>query len=240
MKFVVIGAPRTGTTMFLITLNTLKEFDTYGEVLAMNRKNPVPHPQIHIENFRKRTFKAGIGKSDSNMIGFLNQLFSSGINVGFKFLYQHATNMPQVVNYIKNPKNDVYKVHLKRKNPVKRVVSGLLNRHHHYGEGTSIVKPNVVLNGVKRGEKWDDQLFKMFGGEKYMDMYFEDFTKDTNTSKLDFTEVFDFFGLNINPMVKVPTKKYGPDKLKDRVGNYGALHKYFKQNAPEYLKYVEE
>lgn len=30
------------------------------------------------------------------------------------------------------------------------------------------------------------------------------------------------------------------DKLIDRVGNYNELHEYFKKNAPEYLKYVEE
>lgn len=240
MNFVVVGAPRTGTTMFLVTLNTLKEFDTYGELLAVVGKNPVPHPQQHIENFRQRTFKASTKKSKSNIENFLNWIFNTGDNVGFKFLYQHAIRMPQEVKYIRNPKNNIYKVHLKRRNPVKRVVSDLLNRHHHYGEGTNIVKPNVVLNFVNNSKKWDDKLLNMIGGEKYMDMYFEDFTNDTNISTLDFTKFFDFVGMDINPLVEVPTKKYGPNKLIDRVGNYDELYEYFKKNAPEYLKYVEE
>ena len=240
MKFVVIGAPRTGTTMFLITLNTLKEFETYGEVLVMNRKNPVPHPQKHIENFRKRTFEASTKRGGGDMREFVKWLFTTGENVGFKFLYQHAIRMPQVVNYIRNPKNNIYKVHLRRKNPVKRAISGRLNKYHHYGKGNNSVNPQGVLKSVNESRKWDEKLVKMFSGDKYMDLYFEDFTKDTNANIIDFTEVFEFFGLDINPMVKVPTKKYGPDKLKDRVGNYGALYKYFKQNAPEYLKYVEE
>ena len=75
---------------------------------------------------------------------------------------------------------------------------------------------------------------------KYMKMYYEDFTNDSNANEVNFTEAFKFFGLDINPIVKVPTKKFGPDKLKDRVKNYNKLHEYFEKNAPEYLKYVEE
>jgi len=240
MKFVIVGAPRTGTTMFLVTLNTLEQFDVYGELLGMHNKNPVPHPQKYIEDQRVKTFNAASKKNNMNMNKFLNFIFNNKKHVGFKLLYQHAIRLPQAVKYIQNPENNIYSVHLKRKNPVKRAISGRLNKFHHYGTGNNSVNPRGVLKSTKDGEKWDRHIYKMFGGDKYMSMYFEDFTKDTNADVMDFTEVFDFFGLDINPMVKVPTKKYGPDKLIDRVGNYGELYNYFKKNAPEYLKYVEE
>ena len=238
MKFVVVGAPRTGTTMFLVTLNTLEQFDVYGELLGTYRKNPVQHPQKHIEDQRVRTYNVARKREGITTDKFLDSIFDNKKHVGFKILYQHTERFPDAVKYINN--QNIYKVHLLRFNPVKRVVSGFLNRYHHYGEGTNEVKPNVVLNSVKMGQKWDEKLYEMFGKNRYMRMYYEDFTKDSNTDVMDFTEVFNFFGIDVNPMVKVPTKKYGPDKLIDRVGNYGELYNYFKKNAPEYLKYVEE
>jgi len=237
MKFVVVGAPRTGTTMFLATLNTLEDFNTYSEPLATSKRKK-PHPQKSLEYFRIKDYKANLKMKELGMNNFLNWLYNTGNHVGFKILYQHIDRFPNAVRYVN--KNEVYKVHLIRKNPVKRAISGRLNKFHHYGTGNNSVNPRGVLKSTKDGEKWDRHIYKMFGGDKYMSMYFEDFTKDTNADVMDFTEVFDFFGLDINPMVKVPTKKYGPDKLIDRVGNYGELHKYFKKNAPEYLKYVEE
>jgi len=238
VKFVVTGAPRTGTTMFLIALDTVENFNVYGEVLVATSKNPTKHPQAAVENFRIKNVKTMQKRTSKTMEQFVEWLYKTGDNVGFKFLYQHAERFPDVRKYIK--RDEIYKIHLMRKNPVKRMVSGLLNRYHHYGEGTNNVKPPVVLAGIKRAEGWDRKLERMFQCERYMKMYYEDLTKDTNTNILDFTEVFNFFGVSDNPMVKVPTKKYGPDKLIDRVGNYDKLYEYFKKEAPEYLKYVEE
>jgi hypothetical protein len=189
---------------------------------------------------REKTLKASAQISGMRTKKFLDWLYSTGENVGFKFLYQHVMRFRKDVGYFNNEKNNIYKVHLKRKNPIKRAVSGRLNKYHHYGTGNNSVKPEGILKSIKKAESWDRELFTMFGKDKYMQIYYEDFTSDTNADSLDFTEVFKFFGVDINPIVKVPTKKYGPDKLIDRVGNYSQLYKFFEKNASEYLKYMEE
>lgn len=239
MRFVVTGAPRTGTTMFLVSLNTIKNFNVYGEVLVATHKNPVKHPQTAIENFRIKNVKAMQKRKSNTMREFVKWLYTTGDNVGFKFLYQHMERFPDVKNYIRK-ESEIYKIHLMRKNPVKRVISDLLNRYHHYGEGTNNVKPPVVLAGIKRGEEWDRKIERIFQCKRYMKIYYEDLTNDMNVGEMDLTEIFGFLGVDMNPIIKVPTKKYGPDKLSERVANYNELYKYFESKAPEYLKYIKE
>ena len=70
--------------MFLVTLNTLKEFDVYGELLGMHKKNPIPHPQKHIEKQRVKTFNASVKKSDMSIsntktVGYTAQLLHNEV-----------------------------------------------------------------------------------------------------------------------------------------------------------------
>ena len=244
MRFVLVGLPRTGTTMFLITLNTLKEFDVYGEIMASDFKSFDPHPQKAIEDFRIKTRNNSFGMSGKGKEEFLDIIYlrsERNKHVGFKFLYPHIIkNMELIEGYINCSKKKLTTIHLKRKNPVKRVISQSLNKYHHYGIGNNNVNAEYILKTIEKFKKTDEIIGKWFNRKRYVDMYYEDLTSDTDANEIDFSKMFDYMGIDLNPIVKVPTKKYGPNKLIDRVGNYDELYEYFKKNAPEYLKYVEE
>ena len=130
-KFVIIAQPRTGTSMLVNTLNTLPNFNVYGELFVRAKNmlmNPVDHPQEVQREMVLRYIRNSYDLSGKSVRDFLISIYNQPGYVGFKLLFPHLKRKfgSNIIKYIQD--NNIYKILLYRKNKIKQVISAQTNK----------------------------------------------------------------------------------------------------------------
>jgi len=242
-SFVIIGTPRTGTTMLVNTLNNAQNFTVLGEIctpkIGMDIKKK--HWDDVVQEQRKKRIKYHIttwmkknnkGDTINKLIVFeyLDHIFSLDKNVGFKLLYPHMQKIPSVVKYIKQ--RNIKCIHLFREKKLKQAVS-LQKKKVNKWSGKFNVNINSLKNRVEKlneQEKWIEDTFE---NHPCIRLSYENITNDEYISVLPNNiqkDIFNFLDIkeNLDIPLKVFTKRNAPSRLKDRLKNYDEVMKNFK------------
>ena len=217
-KFVIIAQPRTGTSMLVNTLNTLPNFNVYGELFVRAKNmlmNPVDHPQEVQREMVLRYIRNSYDLSGKSVRDFLISIYNQPGYVGFKLLFPHLKRKfgSNIIKYIQD--NNIYKILLYRKNKIKQVISAQTNKK------TEKVKVDVrqVVDKIKFLIQEQKQYDAVFANGNFIKVSYEDLTGNKNIKELDLSL------LGFDGIVDVPLRKYRDNKLSRNVLNFDELKK---------------
>jgi LPS sulfotransferase NodH len=132
-RFVITGAPRTGTTLLVRTLHAIEGVACHGELLNQGVVRGLMdgfEPLLSSREQREARARRLLQQRDRDPVAFIRGVMDSGDGaVGFKMLYQallDARNQP-VTRYLL-AQQDVVFIHLQRRNALRRYVSECILR----------------------------------------------------------------------------------------------------------------
>ncbi len=222
-KIVILGRSRVGSNLLVSYLNSHPEIQLEGELF--NR-----------ENLRYNFIISRLP------IFYMNLFAFCGIGGryrfrGFKLFYYHARKgkLTQVWGKLKTD-NNVYFLHIKRKNFVKVFVSRLLaektdrwvqKKQGRKGEIQRIhVKPEELIRDYKKTKQNEIFCDEFFKDRKIMTLYYEDLvaSPDKILRKME-----RFLQLENNSIkLKTDLRKQSKAGIHQTIENYDELKKYFK------------
>lgn len=233
-NFVIIGTPRTGTTMLVNTLNNAKGFTVLGEIctpkIGMNvqqkhwddivQKQREQRVKYHITTWMKENKYDQINKQV--VFEYFDHIYSLNNNVGYKLLYPHMHKIPYSVEYIKE--KNIKCIHLFREKKLKQAVS-LQKKKINKWSGKFVADIGSLRNKIQKLNEQEKWIENEFNDQTYMRLSYETLTNDEYISELPKvaqSAIFDFLGIKENRGVplEVFTKRNAPPKLKDRLKNY--------------------
>ena len=126
-RFVIVGAPRTGSTLLVRTLDSLHGICCHGELLADAVRGYQDGFDPEAATAEERGARAArlLQQRDHNAVGFIcTALDAPHEATGFKALYGNLLNprWRDVVNMLSAEK-DIHFIHLKRRNTLRRYIS---------------------------------------------------------------------------------------------------------------------
>jgi len=235
-KFVIVGAPRTGSTLLVRTLNTLDGVRCHGELLGTH------HVRGYEDGFdleratreeREARGQRLLQERNSDPAGFIARVLQQdGLAVGFKALYSAFLSpgwQPVVTLLLRDPAMRF--IHLRRANGLRRFVSEQIllagGPNHSGAGGRSDVAMQVHIDidaFVKRDAEMQRQAQALAGllpPRQVLDIRYEDLSADTAGTV---NRVTAFLGLGAGQAnVRPALSKVGAADLRDTVSNYQAL-----------------
>lgn len=254
-KFIVTAQPRTGTTLMVNALGNLPEVKMLGEVynsrpgIVRRKQHPALERQKKLNlahnlwHWYHDNIDSDIPKdirklcTDDILKSYLDWVFSQGDVVGFKLLHPHAKEMPYIRQYIKE--NDIKKIVMKRRNPLKQVLSA--DRVPFDGRFECNIEN--VIKRVRRNEEKTKEMEKWFENGQFMVLYYEDMTENQNINKIKDNIVESIYTFLCLPyrgqeaIIEFP--KNAPDKISDRITNIREFTEYVEKEAPEYKEFID-
>lgn len=236
VRFVIVGAPRTGSTLLVKTLNTLDGVRCHGELLGPEQVRGY-EDGFDLENAGKVAREARsqrlLQERNSDPVGFIERaLDASAGAVGFKALYSALMN-PRwesvVARLLGDPANRF--IHLRRGNGLRRFVSeqvllaGGANHSGAGGRGDVTLKVNIDIEAFLQREvelaAQAQALGKMLAAQQVLEISYESLSADTAGTV---NRVNAFLGLATAPAgLKAALTKVGAADLRNTVSNYQAL-----------------
>lgn len=269
-KFVIFGPQRTGSTMLVRTLNTVDKFEVHDELFVLHGKNQDSRTfrSWFLGQMREKLTEAESGGSgpefhefiksldpDRIIYRFLDAIYAPAherdVYVGFKVMYNQLEAFPVLESYFRE--KGIYRIHLLRRNPIKRAVSGYLKDarlakgyERNYLDNNPIsvkikIDPEALFMGIIKSidfeSKYRSRLNRIKRGEKvakkrYVELYYEDIVERENNCITCSTmnTIFDLFNL---PMPKtvlrpvIPMKKQSSEDLRDCIANITEVYDFF-------------
>lgn len=234
-KFVIIGAPRTGSTLLVRTLNTIDGICCHGELLAdrvRGYQDGFDPKQASKEERDARLHRLS-RQRDADPAGFILRALETGHTVsGFKALYSAMLD-PRwrgVTNaLVAQP--DLKVIHLIRRNSLRRFVSDQIMQaggsiHSAAGGKSEIrIKVDIDIDAYQRTtaelKAQAEQLLELLDGKALLPVTYEQLAADTSGTV---NAVCRFLGMEDLPGEIVPAlSKVGSADLKDSVSNYQEL-----------------
>lgn len=230
MKFVIVAQSRSGTSMIVNTLNSLPDFNVYGE-LFVNVYNmlqsKINHPQEIMRKMILRYIRNSYDLSDTDSVKtFLDNFYKKKEkNIGFKLLYTHLkrSNGNNIIDYIQS--NDIFKVIVNRENKLKQVISGQTNKK----QGKVSIN---VEQAVKQMKNFIDQqkiLENTFANGNFIKVSYEQLTNNKNVNKMDLSL------LGFDGIADIPMFKYRPNRISENISNLSELEKALPKEYKEWL-----
>ncbi|MAT94607.1 MAG: hypothetical protein CME59_18705 [Halioglobus sp.] len=235
VQFVIVGAPRTGSTLLVKTLNTLDDVRCHGELLGVNGVrgyedgfDPANASQAQRDARMTRLFE----QRRADPLGFIQQALSSDCAAtGFKALYaalQHPDWQAVVDDLLSRSTRFV---HLLRNNELRRYVSEqilLAGGPIHSGAGgrsEQSVSVHIDIDAfasareAMRNEA--QQVRERLAGCPLLELDYEALSRDTAGTVAG---VCRFLGVQVEPRAIVPAlRKVGAADLRAVVSNYDEL-----------------
>lgn len=275
-KFVIFGPQRTGSTMLVKTLARVPKFKVHDEVFVMHGKHQESDTFFawFVDTFEKKLAKVkndGTGADFHSLIkefwpermikDFLENLYAPTKNnqlyVGFKVMYNQLSMLSHIGEYLIG--EGVHRIHLLRRNPIKRAVSGYLkdarlargftrSQLDAFPQLSIKVKidPEDLWKNIKSNLKHELFFTSFFRakmrGQRYIEMYYEDLVEggeDKEIHNLAAATLFNFLGVNKSEEpLRIPVRKQSPDDLQDCIKNLNEVMDYFSHpERREYLKW---
>lgn len=233
VKFAVVTAQRTGSTLVITTLDAHPSISAHGEVFKLKSpegKHPIRGEWGYLFWIRQAPVSRWIGHylfRSINTRRYLDRLFEEDASpvVGFKIMLNQLGRFPGVLDYL--VENQFRIIHVVRRNYLKTYLSRMTARargayHSEKALKTTKVAINVdtlraKLTRIKRDhETWHDLLHDKL---PYMEFVYEDFLADPEGQ---LRRVFDFVGQDYVP-VQSNLVKVNPDSLSEIIENYAAV-----------------
>jgi LPS sulfotransferase NodH len=234
--FVVIGAPRTGSTLLVKTLNSLKSICCHGELLGpehVRRYEDGFDPEGASKSERDNRAHRLLLERNEDPVGFIQRaLTTNDAATGFKALYSAFLNprWSEVrASLLANP--DVRFIHLTRKNDLRRFISEEIlhaGGPNHSGAGGRSETPiqvhidiDTYLRNTAEVEAEGRQVISLLQEKELLDISYEQLSADTASTVATACQ---FLGLDIVSSDIMPAlKKVGAVDLSDSVSNYQDL-----------------
>ncbi len=235
-QFVIVGAPRTGSTLLVKTLNSLPGVCCHGELLGQEQvrgyEDGIDLTRIGPHE-REARLKRLLQKRNSDPVGFIDEALSAqGTATGFKALYSAFLNPDwrEVIGSLQD-RDDIRFIHLTRKNSLRRFVSEQIllqgGPNHSAAGGRSEVPIKIhfdidlFLCRSAELEAQASELEAMLSGQQVLQISYEALSAETATTV---AQVCHFLGLDIvSSDIEPALKKVGATDLQDSVSNYQEL-----------------
>lgn len=235
-KFVIVGAPRTGSTLLVKTLNSLDTICCHGELLAPNHVRGYEDGAALIymsKAARESRMQRLLQERDEDPVGFIDRaLDTSAARTGFKVLYNAFLN-PRWNNVIGHLQSleDIRFIHLTRENALRRFISEQISGHggpiHSAAGGKSQAPVSIHVDidlFLRRSSELAAQasaLSALLSQHHVLETNYESLAADTPAA---IAQVCHFLGLDTaSSDIKPALKKVGAKDLKDSVSNYREL-----------------
>ncbi len=235
-KFVIVGAPRTGSTLLVKTLNNLDGVCCHGELLGPE------HVRGYEDGFdlvraskseREARTQRLLLERNTDPVSFINSILTANYTAtGFKALYSAFFNprWHEVIAFLQTTA-DIKFIHLKRKNSLRRFISEqilLEGGPNHSGAGGRSEIPisvrvdiDAFLRRSSQLEAEGIEIGALLSKQAVLDITYEELSADTAATV---TRVCQFLTLaNIPSDAKPALKKVGTANLSDSVSNYQEL-----------------
>ncbi len=236
IKFVIVAAARTGSTLLVRTLNSLDSVCCHGELLNI----PVVRsfsdgfdPEHATQAERGQRGARLLQQRDEDPVGFIQAALSSdNAATGFKALYGALLNphwRAVTDSLLATP--DIKFIHLVRRNQLRRFVSEKILRAggpNHSGAGgrsEQRVKVHIdvadFLHNCREVERERDEILALLAGRDILEAAYEDLAADTGSMV---SEICRFLRMDIAPATVNPAlRKVGAADLSESVSNFQEL-----------------
>lgn len=235
-KFVIVGAPRTGSTLLVKTLNNLEDVCCHGELLGAENVRGF-EDGFDLLNASKSERDARsrrlLQERTADPVGFIDSAMTSRHAVtGFKALYS-ALLHPQwqeVVAFLQSLP-DIRFIHLTRNNGLRRFISEQIlqqgGANHSGAGGRSELHLQVrvdIDDFLRRSAQIEAEgmaLAALLSQQAVLAISYEELSADTTATV---ARVCQFLGVDVVPSRITPAlQKVGAADLKDAVSNYQEL-----------------
>jgi LPS sulfotransferase NodH len=234
-KFIIVGAPRTGSTLLVKTLNSINGILCHGELLQDKVRGfedgfePINSTQTQRDERMQRL----VAQRTDDPVGFVQRALDSLPQAcGMKVLYAAFLNpvWAPVLEYI-NSLDNLHYIHIKRSNTLRRYISESIMRAGgpiHSGIGgrseraTSVhVDIDAFLKSQGVVGEQDARVISSMADKPVLDVFYEQLSSDP---KGTIAGVCRYIGLDIDASVIKPAlQKVGASELRDVVSNYDEL-----------------
>jgi LPS sulfotransferase NodH len=236
VRFVIVGAPRTGSTLLVKTLNTLEGLRCHGELLGPENVRGY-EDGFDLENADKAARDARslrlLQARNSDPVGFIQRALEGNEGaIGFKALYAAFLDArwQAVVASLLNDSATRF-IHLRRSNGLRRFVSeqillaGGANHSGAGGRGDVALQVHIDIDAFLQREAelaaQAQALGALLSQQKLLEISYEQLSADTAGTV---NRVAAFLGQPGAPAgVKPALKKVGAADLRDTVSNYQEL-----------------
>jgi LPS sulfotransferase NodH len=225
-KFIILTTQRSGSTLLWRYLNGHPNISAHGEMFLPNHSGSDTYASFR-KSSRAKWLRHYVANK-RNLNAYFGEFFFVAQNIeacGFKLMYNQISQ--NLSEWIKQ--HDVSIIHLIRKNILKTIVSRETNRVRgvaHITANETVDKIKVYLDADKlipsiaKIERMIELQTASFSALPYMEVIYEDFTKDPACSA---ESIFDFLGVSRIRGLEMPLKKINPDKLEDVIENYAEV-----------------
>lgn len=229
-RFVILFQGRSGSSFLTSVLNEhpqagcrYEDFDTHGQN-PIHRKVNCLSDEIIVDPTPKRT--------QEHLLNIFNRpLAATGFK--FKFPCQYAA-FPEITMSLLKRREDLFVIHLVRRNLVKRIVS--MNHLRHLRKSTQLVSSNVVdqhdvqrfaidipalLDKLVLESLYSDQLAQF--AERFANCLRVEYEDLLENPRMTLDRITGFLGLAPFEEIEGRFRKATPDDLRDVLENYGEL-----------------
>lgn len=236
--FVIVGMPRTGSTLLLKALQQHPDIQAYGELFHwLEAERVAPYHAIHL-----RSATLGFDAATGNPLEFLREWVWGASNarykaVGFKIFAEHAVDhsSPDFFESLRNQFPGLHVLHIQRPNYLDVLASWLMAQQT--GEWfvpsgsdpasaaapTISAAPDEAEAFFSRMESADKFFAETFAAGAYLPVTYEDLSRDLQATC---DRIFDFLGVERSPVVPLIRKQIGRD-IHEIVSNYRQLAGHF-------------
>lgn len=232
----IVGAPRTGSTLLVKTLNTLDSVCCHGELLGEDQVRGYEDgvDLINIsQQARERRVQRLLQERDADPVAFINRaLTTDDSTAGFKALYSAILNprWSAVMAWLLQLDN-VRFIHLTRSNSLRRFVSEqilLQGGPNHSGAGGRSDVPmkihfdiELYLNRTRELDAQAAEINALLSQQRVLPLSYETLAADPSAAV---KQVCHFLGqINVASSIEPALRKVGAADLKDSVTNYEQL-----------------
>tara|TARA_R110002049_G_scaffold152916_5_gene317085 strand:- start:1755 stop:2495 length:741 start_codon:yes stop_codon:yes gene_type:complete len=233
---VIVGAPRTGSTLLVKTLNTLDGVCCHGELLGEDQVRGY-EDGIDLINISQQARKSRVERllqeRNEDPVGFITRaLHTDGSAAGFKALYSAYLNprWSAVMDWLQRL-GDVRYIHLTRSNSLRRFVSEqilLQGGPNHSGAGGRSDVPmkihfdiDLYLSRTRELAAQAAEIDALLSQQRVLPLSYEALAADTSAAV---KQVCLFLGLDtVASSIEPALRKVGAADLRDSVTNYQQL-----------------
>lgn len=190
-NFILLTAPRSGSTWLVSILNRVEGATVYGELFLPRKRQPreiqwdadFAYPRfvdLHSQKLPMRPFK---------VFSYLNSLYRQKGAVGFKLMYTHLDKYPELFGYL--PLLRIRVIHLIRRNSLNVVVSQAINQKvhqahlfsgqdHHLEDVQVDINTGTLLKRLQRKQQIAGRFRKLlrYSLIPHMEIAYEDLVQD--------------------------------------------------------------
>ncbi len=235
-KFVIVGAPRTGSTLLVKTINNLNGVCCHGELLGPE------HVRGYEDGFdlvkaskseREARTQRLLLERNTDPVDFIDRILAADHTAtGFKALYSAFLDprWREVVAFLQTTPAIKF-IHLTRKNTLRRYISeqilleGGPNHSGAGGKSDMLIKVRVDIDAFLRRSSQiaaeGNEISSLLAKQTVLDITYEELSADTAATV---ARVCEFLALANNPAdIKPALNKVGAANLSDAVSNYQEL-----------------